>query len=602
MNAERRELIAEAVRHLHRANELAPQTPRYAALLGRALLLEGRAAEALPHLEAGFAEEQPPVYAWLIAVAHHLRGDYEKSRQWSSVALEESPRYPRALALRADCCERLGDADEALADWRCASDLEPDKDVYRLRTSALLARRAWSTTDDQIRRDCLEEARRRLLDGLPKAHEPRWRYLVGCVLLELGEPRRALVHLDRTDAPNRAELAFRKGVCNLMLGHKSDGVPQLEVAANDEATCESAADILERSRSGRPPVPGVERLPEPVLDAGPELDVAGLLWADDSAADRDSDPSLGVRDFIADGSSDSDRALTPVATDPESRDDVPATFDTEKARELLATGRERNGEKRHRLAGATLCRAFDVLDRPGPAPAAVPPLRRDILAALLTAAEDPEIVLPLARRTESVLDETVRLDAALVRAIVDRASRHADQDDDALWRLYVAFLDTEVPCPAELRGRIVTLLSERLSIRLDSDRHEAEPLVPLLERLHRARPKLAFPRLYLGRWACLQERYADARDLLAGIGGRLAERPKVLNLRGRCAELLALESEAEQLFARSLDVRDDQADIHFRVGRLVLHRALDLPVRLVLAASAPDEERAETISEVQALF
>jgi hypothetical protein len=137
---------------------------------------------------------------------------------------------------------------------------------------------------------------------------------------------------------------------------------------------------------------------------------------------------------------------------------------------------------------------------------------------------------------------------------------------------YLAYLGANGSIPDELRTPMSQILSYALHVRLTTPLDEARARAPRLERLHRARPKLTFPRLFLGRLRYLERDYAQASRLLAGVSGRLASSPKVLNVRGRCAEKLDNETQAISLFRRSLQEDRHQPHVHFRIGRLLLGR------------------------------
>ena len=116
------------------------------------------------------------------------------------------------------------------------------------------------------------------------------------------------------------------------------------------------------------------------------------------------------------------------------------------------------------------------------------------------------------------------------------------------------------------------VLSYALHVRLTTPVDEAKARAPWLERIHRCRPKLTFPRLFLGRLRYLERDYGRARELLEGVSGRLASNTKVLNVRGRCAEKLGKSAEALELYSRSLAEDQHQPHVHFRIGRLMLAR------------------------------
>jgi hypothetical protein len=139
----------------------------------------------------------------------------------------------------------------------------------------------------------------------------------------------------------------------------------------------------------------------------------------------------------------------------------------------------------------------------------------------------------------------------------------------------VQAIEAKLPLRSSKLIQIHRSLARGLEIHLNARPEEVADQLHLLRRLHIARPEMPYPRLFLGRILSLEERYEEARTLLSGIRGQLQDRTRVLNLRARCSEILGLTAESEDLFRRSLRSKPDQADMHFRLGRLIFLRLVD---------------------------
>ena len=90
-----------------------------------------------------------------------------------------------------------------------------------LRDCARLLEQVFSE-ETEDRDAILVEVRDRLLQMEPRWFVEQQHYLAGCTLLELGAPRRALVHFEKTRFPSESEVALRKGLCELFLGKTAE--------------------------------------------------------------------------------------------------------------------------------------------------------------------------------------------------------------------------------------------------------------------------------------------------------------------------------------------------------------------------------------------
>jgi tetratricopeptide (TPR) repeat protein len=136
----------------------------------------------------------------------------------------------------------------------------------------------------------------------------------------------------------------------------------------------------------------------------------------------------------------------------------------------------------------------------------------------------------------------------------------------------VAALEAGTPMPPKLANQMLHALATALYVDLRTPQADVAEIVPLLERLRRARPKMAFPRLYLAR-ACYRVRdYARAIDELVAIEGPLSNQPVIYNILGRCHEKLGHLQEATHAFEDSIARRPGNGTIHFSLGRILLAR------------------------------
>jgi tetratricopeptide (TPR) repeat protein len=251
----------------------------------------------------------------------------------------------------------------------------------------------------------------------------------------------------------------------------------------------------------------------------------------------------------------------------------PGESDLVRAAEGLREGEAFLETGRHRKALASLLEAFDAVR----GTAANDPEAKRLLTAIVAGLRKASTALG----REDILDEKSELifqaglrTGELAERLIRRWALDERRVDLHAISAYVGYLEARGRLDDALRLRLMQILSYALHVRLPSRPEDVEPLVPLLERLHRIRPKLVFPRLYLGRWHYLCRRYEQARMLLARVSGKLGESPKVINIRGRCAEKLDRFEEATALYRKSLEIDRHQPHVHFRLGRMLLREAL----------------------------
>jgi tetratricopeptide (TPR) repeat protein len=256
-------------------------------------------------------------------------------------------------------------------------------------------------------------------------------------------------------------------------------------------------------------------------------------------------------------------------------------MDRDRAREQLEKGKEHLEAGHLRRAISALGKGIDALCDGKPDDAPSVSLLGALSDGLFEAAERSGKPSAWTERLPSLFANGLhagRAAAALVRELAVEQKR---ADDDAL-DVYIAFLAAGGRVDEPVRIRLNQALSFGLHVRLSTPIEEAKAREDRLRLLHAARPKLTFPRLYLGRLRYLEREYEGARELLAGVSGRLAASPKVLNVRARCAEKLNETDEALELYQRSLEDDYHQPHVHFRIGRLLVER-----YRLTMGAKSP---------------
>jgi predicted Zn-dependent protease len=109
-----------------------PGNAAAAQLLGQALLLQGRAADAVAPLQRAARRGQDPVLETLLARALAETGRTDKSIDLLREAATRRPAYPLAFVELGDLLRRLGRFDEAQAVLEGGLALAPDAAVLRM--------------------------------------------------------------------------------------------------------------------------------------------------------------------------------------------------------------------------------------------------------------------------------------------------------------------------------------------------------------------------------------------------------------------------------------------------------------------------------------
>ena len=248
------------------------------------------------------------------------------------------------------------------------------------------------------------------------------------------------------------------------------------------------------------------------------------------------------------------------------------SWEEDRARELMRSAEERVRDGRPDVALGTWRRAFEVLS------SSAPTSPKDSLRLRII-----EDMLPVAvehHATEAVLRHAIEMrerlpsDRRLSHEVVSALAIQGGHKELGALRVYVAWIGRVRDPDPKLMAVLLRILSDKLKIKMRTDPVEATPLTPLLERLNLARPSLAFPRLYLGRYHYLRADYAAAWGYLHDLKGPLRSQIRVVNLMGRCAEKLSLLDEAAAFYRESLAGKSDQAPIHFRLGRVLTRLAV----------------------------
>lgn len=110
-------------------------------LLGQALLLQGRAGEAIPSLAAALAlHERNPEYRHLLGSAFRKAGLIREAIDAQEHVLRRSPRFGRAHYALALILDEQGEHERAIAHLRRAVECEPRRQAFRDRLAMLEAR------------------------------------------------------------------------------------------------------------------------------------------------------------------------------------------------------------------------------------------------------------------------------------------------------------------------------------------------------------------------------------------------------------------------------------------------------------------------------
>jgi tetratricopeptide (TPR) repeat protein len=205
--------------------------------------------------------------------------------------------------------------------------------------------------------------------------------------------------------------------------------------------------------------------------------------------------------------------------------------------------------------GAAAIVRLVVRGEPGPSP----------VAEARPAAPPPATVAP---------DSAAALRADVEVAKLEEALKNEVRDPDAVERC-VTIVEARARLEPDLRRRLMRALATALHVDLRTPADDVARTVPLLERLRRARPGLAFPRLALARASYRAADWPRAIDELEGLPAPVRTHVTVSNLLGRCHEKLGRVDDAQRAYEDSLARRPDQGTIQFSLGRLKLQRYRD---------------------------
>lgn len=266
--------LQDAIRHLEQAVRLSPDNARYSGLLGEAWLLQGDPEAALAPLQNSLHKETHPRIASLMALALLRLDRHADAARIATVALEETSAFHRAHFIRSEARMGTGDVAGAIDDLRHAVSLAPTSEPYRLRLASHLVERARNDAEH----GALIEARE-ILDGIAHPREAQvWRYLRGCVLVELGEPHAALLALEDVTWPTLTDVALRRGYAYIDLGRRDDALLALQQARVDPALTDEADRLIARLESGPDPdAPTARAAPKTELVTSIAINATELL-------------------------------------------------------------------------------------------------------------------------------------------------------------------------------------------------------------------------------------------------------------------------------------------------------------------------------------
>jgi hypothetical protein len=162
----------------------------------------------------------------------------------------------------------------------------------------------------------------------------------------------------------------------------------------------------------------------------------------------------------------------------------------------------------------------------------------------------------------------------MLRSLVSKFTQGEPREDSFALDVLVTAVESSGVLSKYATRDVLRHLVAALRLDLMDDPAAVEARVPLLERLHRARPGLAFPRFYLGRHAVLCGDPERALAFLAGLGGPLRDSAHVLMLRGVCAESLGDSARALELYREALVIAPQLPDVSYRIGRVLIRRAV----------------------------
>jgi Tfp pilus assembly protein PilF len=214
------ERLAEGVLKSNRGNVLA------AEVLGRALLMQNRADEAIVPLERAVRRSDSPAIETLLAAAYAAAGRSDEALDQLRRTMARRPPFPPAFLEMAGQLTRIGQSDEAIAVLEDGLALAPDGADLRMELGFL-----------SIKRNNRTKARALFLQVLAAAPERHDALIALAKVMALdGEYaaatdtyRRAL-GLRPDDAMTRNNL----GICLLEMGQRDAGEANLRAAMRDD--------------------------------------------------------------------------------------------------------------------------------------------------------------------------------------------------------------------------------------------------------------------------------------------------------------------------------------------------------------------------------
>ncbi|HYI26977.1 MAG TPA: tetratricopeptide repeat protein [Bradyrhizobium sp.] len=213
------ERIAAEVLKANRGNVGAAQ------ILGQALLMQNRGAEAIAPLEKAARRSEDPAVETLLGAAFALTGRLDEAIEQLRRATARRPPYPPAFLEHGIQLARAGRFDEAMAALESGLALAPDAVDMQRELAALHLKRNDRTRAHELLARALKAAPDRpdLLSGLAQV------MLLDGDYASAAEAFRRVVALRSGDAVARAEL----GRCLLEMGERDAGEASIRLATRE---------------------------------------------------------------------------------------------------------------------------------------------------------------------------------------------------------------------------------------------------------------------------------------------------------------------------------------------------------------------------------
>jgi tetratricopeptide (TPR) repeat protein len=549
---------------LEEAVRRAPSEIGYRTLLAEACLREGAITRAIEILASSLDANAKPRTIYVLALALLAVERNGEAKSAATEVIRLNPLMDRAFFVRALARRMQGDLEGALDDLRAATHARRESE-YALafaRIAIEAARDAAPVATPEVLRTAL-----RLVDegGGADAFSRERQHLGGLLAFALNQPAEAIDRIHVHDPASEPRLALLRGYALLAAGRGAEATSDLRAARDLPATRTAATRYLTAFRERGRMAPS---LGEALLAAGepawPELRtiVAKLVLPPAESWPFKPEPRGAADGDLIDLEFDGDAA--PQSKAPGSDTEVSLG----RARALLAEGR-------HDAAVRELEHAWEQV-RPGasPLPASDPVPRRVLqtLAEAMAAAYDQSFdgdVAPRRVREEELYAAGARY-PALLRSLVRKYTSHEPREDAFALDVLVTALETPDVLAADASREVLKALTASLRLDLEDDPTAVELRVQLLERLHRVRPGLAFPRLYLGRHAVTRGDPERALAFLGGLAGPLANSAQVLLLRGQCLESFGDLDRALALYREAHARAPQLPEVSYRIGRVLL--------------------------------